>query len=322
MSVILRLEDYSFYKLLNNFEKLIENDNFVKKLRNDKIPLNISNRLFNELDNFYCGIPCKLLKTFKNDYFQLNNITFRDRNILDRYSIRILNEHRINYLCLKQLNKLYIDNILDILNCKEIIHLKLNQSIFLMEKELYDFRIESVNDASNWIFVLKRPFPLFTNLIVLNLSKSKIDNNNFFYLSKNMILIEDLNISYTNINDLRILKRFKKLKSLFCMGMTDAAHYNFIHIHCLKSLQYVSAGYDGIQNDDLIINSEIEPFIVNFLTDEELDDYVDVDKKFSSKTDWTFKEFFSLVKWKDLKFFNFTTDCELDSSSFKYILSI
>lgn len=307
MYIVFTLEDIAFYNFLRNFREFIKNPQFRHYLKKNNLPITLNNKIFNGLNRYYCGIPDNVLKYFRKEFFQLNSIEFDDRNIEHEKSIEIINQHQIRCLYIKNLSFLSIENVLEVIQEDNLHELTVNNVSFLPDCKIYqkDYK-------ENYKFL--KDFPSFKFVRKLNISHTNMRNFYFYFLTKEMNLIEDLNISNTFIHDLRLLKKFKKLKFLDCTGIAGATQYT-IYLQFLKNLEYLRFGVKKELLSKLVLLININPVLEQFFTEEECNDFLQIPDEFKSKPKWNLSEFIELVHWKKLVFLDYVGTSSLINES-------
>ncbi|CAD5118057.1 DgyrCDS6797 [Dimorphilus gyrociliatus] len=308
MDAMLSLEDLVFYCIIRNFEDLKDNPFFLKRLRQKIIPPAICNKLFNGLNSFYGGIPEVFVEAFTSNNFQLNSVTFSDRNIDDEKCIEIFKDHEIKHLNLFQLGLLTVEDFFEFVDFQKLESLSINYCQALSCKQSFTkprkTETDEQPDTSFVNFLVKSP-PLH-NLTKLDVSNTKIKDIQFYFITRKAEFLEDINISDTYITDLRLLKKQSNLQYLDCSQLSRLASRQYIHLHCLTKLKQLRFGFHSKKIAKLRLgwNTEINPLYKDLISKDDLEDFISVPDAFKCRQFWNISEFLVLADWKDLTFFD------------------
>lgn len=304
MGFILNLEDFALYTVVKNFERLTENQKFMEVLKENKIPALISNKIFNYLNKYHCGIFHKNLLKFKSNYFQLTDIRLTDRNLQKNEVFEVLREHKIFSFHIESTGVYPVDNLLDLLNGEILTNLTVNNGHFEPESKIIRKIVKRKRKSSIYNYKLIKEYLPLTNVIRLNLSGSNASNIHFFHMTRRMKLLENLNVSGTAITDIRLMKNFPRLEYLDCSRLPKEEEKYIIHLHSLSKLKYIQFGNSKQWNSDITYTDYVVPAIKTLMMDDPVayKEYIRLPERFGDKTSWSFSEFFEMGDWKDLKF--------------------
>ncbi|CAD5118058.1 DgyrCDS6798 [Dimorphilus gyrociliatus] len=143
MRAIFRLEDQAFHHVMKQLDNYKDEYSYIEYLKNRKVPPVICDRLFNELNGFYAGLPDDVIKVFANDDFPLNNIRFGDTNFRNDASIEFLKCHKLRGLTIENLELTTIEELLDLINCEELKTLSFHHC-----REVHQFEDVNISETS------------------------------------------------------------------------------------------------------------------------------------------------------------------------------
>ncbi|CAD5118054.1 DgyrCDS6794 [Dimorphilus gyrociliatus] len=283
-------------------------------IEDGKLSPGMFERLFNGLNSFYAGIPEDFLKLFTKYNYYLNEVRFSDENMQSKESLKILKQIHIQNLNIESLKLVTLEELMDYVNEDELKGLSIHGCRFLPDKKLVE-QVEGQAGISYPEFL--KDYPSLKNLTKLNVQYTCMKNIQFFFITKEIRSLTDVNISGTFISDIRLLKKQTNLQYLNCSDLKSSAKKHFIHLHCLKKLERLRFGNWSMykRGGRISWSNEINLQIAKFLTREEKVEYIAVPERFRSKHSWDISEFLTLAGWKNLKFFDLVGDWEPSSSS-------
>lgn len=318
MNKVFRLEEYVLYYLVKNLENLLNNEKFVKNLSKYKLPYGISNRLFDEVERYSCGINDKLLKIFCEEYMTLTEIRLNDVNIDDRESFEALRNLQLRSLVIKSIYTIQVEDLINIVAQNTVTELVINQADFRSENYLFD-RLERRRNKYALGSTVNESFPKLANVEKLDLQSANISDVQFYYFTKYMTKVVDLNISLTSISELRLIKKFRKLKFLDCTRLHHTADQFCLVFQFLPELEYLRFGYPSTSKtkQKLIWSNHVNDFLKNVMDKEEQAELTRAEKKFNTKKSWSFSEFLEMLLLKNLKFVECIKNWDTEISSVK-----
>ncbi|CAD5118059.1 DgyrCDS6799 [Dimorphilus gyrociliatus] len=306
MPIVLRLEDLVFFHIIRNFTTFKEQEFFLQLFKQGKVPPVTCDKLFNGLNRFYGGIPDEILKIFTKENFKLRNITLDDSNIFNKLTSTFLTGHKLQSLTIERLAIWTVEDVIDLIDSDELKTLSCHRATFLPENKIYKKVLKRKRKQETQNFTFIRQSPRLINVTSLYVSKTKMNNVQLFFVTKEMFLIENLDIADTRITDLRLLKKQSNLQYLDCSGLKEFAGKHYIHLHCLKKLKHLRFGNTETRLTMLRLgwSSIINPVIRQNLNEEEFKAFSSVPEQFRSRSTWHMSEFLELANWKDLRFFD------------------
>lgn len=305
---IFKLQDYIYFFLLRNFELLIDDPIFVKDLSH--MPSSMLDKLFNGLNYFYGGLTYKILKFFTDNPFSFgdvilynDNISFKsyieDKKIIEDF----LKNKKFKSLNLNCFTNIHFSYVLKNLNFDNLSKISINNCKMqrIVSNDFKDY-LQAIDYILNLNARIENSCTLknVRNLTVLNLFGLDVDDENFYWITKTIHSLEDVNISNTLITDIRLLKNQKNLRILNFIEQSENFNRNVIHLASFEKLESLCFG-NKINKNKLCWDNEIIPSIARNLNLDEKKLYLNVPEIFRSKYAWDINEFLCLVSWKDLR---------------------
>lgn len=305
MVVLFKLEEYTFYYILRNFESLFQSKGFLNKFYH--LPSIILDKFFNELIGFYGNVPDRIMEYFSHDSLLLRNICLNDNFSDGRSYLNFVKSHRFQSIELQYSNWQRLIYLMEFFQPDDLEKLSIHKYNIEFIDRISLFYSYNVEDNER-VFTI----PTFRNLKYLSVNSIDITDSKLFNIVRFINLLEYVDISNTNITDIRLLKKQKNLKHLDCTNIRVCGR-NFIHLACFKNLKYLS--FDGAEKLNWMGNSN--SFIDSNINDQEKIAYLEVPIEFKSKYEWDFNEFINIVIWKDLEFLNVSkmSNMQLENSA-------
>lgn len=307
MIKILKLEEYSLLCIVKNFNALLKSFTIQRFIKEKKLYPHLYDKIFNHLNSFYGGIPSTFLSIFVNDTYHLRDIRLCDKNFKFERDFEFLSKNNVRYLKLESLELIEFEKLYDIINCEEIIELAINDCQFKPE----DLLCKKIKIEKNGLLVNKtvfsQEFPKLTNLTILNVQYTGMNDVQFYFLMKEVKNLTELNIMDTLIWDLKLLKTQKHLQHLQCGDLTSNAKENFAHLLCLdklKTLRFNSP--DEYESGERHFWNALHTMIKSHLTESEIDFYFKLPSNVPIRDYWNEDNVLSAANWKDLTFLEFT----------------
>lgn len=306
MDKLLKLEDLTFIYIIKLIDKYRDNKYFIEFLHNKNLPFLICDRLFNGLNGYYVGIHDYVINIFDNiNNMELRYIRIGDENLTNKnLLINFIKNHKLKSLIIEYLELITIEELLENINYDELNILSLHRCKFLTKNKLCKEIKYNSNNKSKFQFLINY-LPLI-NLTSLNLANTNTNDVQFFYLTKQIYQLEDVNISDTCITDIRLLKKQFNLKYLDCSELAIDSWKTYIHLHCLNNLKRLRFGNSiNRLNKSIYWSNYVNPLIKYFLNDDELKYYNSLPERFQKINNdiyYNMTEFFDLSNWKQLTF--------------------
>lgn len=241
--MLLSLEDLAFDILLKNFEILIANKT-SNSVFSKTIPTLISEKILHGLNDCFLGVPPNSLRHFKRRNFMLANIRVNGRRIRTISKMLFLRGHELLSAKLENFYNIRVESWIKHLKVSNLRELSLEGCCFLDRSVVVDQNQSENEENENEIMKkLNSILPTyeildFSCLKILNVGCSDINDIQFDHLTKNCSNLSELNISSTNITNLRLLERFPRLEMLDCSFPKCKSVYDtYLALLKLKSLK-------------------------------------------------------------------------------------
>lgn len=251
--------------------------------KNKRLPYVLAEQIFHHLDKKKKGIPKECLQYFFPSKSQFINIKFDADGIDDTIDLAFLAGHPFETFKIFNYRKLNIELLFTILNhrCENLRELSIANSNFSFFYDS-DRRLNSIDGIRHIID--------FKNLKKLNLSYTDLNTKGFEHLCNNLLYLEKLNISGTEV--LR-LSPIVKLKNLVSFKYYDKlGSFDYKEIKYLRSLNKL----EGI-----------------YLTDK--------CNIFFPEKNRFFKYIFQHFHWENLKYFSIFVSREMTQQAVKSFLN-
>lgn len=226
---------------INNFMKVIFKDNYTC------LPYDLTEEILRYIDDTNTGIEENFLLSFTSSKVSLKNITLHCNRITNASSMAFLRSHQIESIYIEHFKKTKVKDWLNFVNDCTLKNLCLRECTFLgdIDHECNDYNIDD-------IICLSR----FKNLIILDVSYTDFHNLHFEYICKYMEYLNNLNISGTNISDLKCIKYIKKLTIFDCSQIRNQSvcqTFNSLkHLKYLQSLDITQSYHSFADNDEFL----------------------------------------------------------------------
>lgn len=319
----MKLQDISFYYIVKNFAFLMERPRFCESFKNRQVPYSICNDIFNALNDYYNGMSDGLIEMFDKESFQLTDIRYSDRNLSHSSKHKFLEGHKFKSLTFDYLVNSTVEDVLELVDGEELNSLSIHSCMF--SSELYTNSNKRRNGQKGY----SKPrflkiYPNLKHLTVLSVSNCLINDIQFFFITKEVNSLINVNISATNITDIRLLKKHTNLQYLDCSYLKESAEKNFVHLHCFKNLRKLRFGNPEIPKSKIRLgwSSYINPFYKHFITRKDFEQFRQPPKKFAQKENWYISGFLELADWKDLEFLDVTGKWDPSLRGVRYAQSI
>lgn len=307
-----KFEDYIFFHILRNFESLTDNATFIKHL--SKISTILRDRIFNGLSIFDGCINKNYLQLFCNKDLPLKNV-FLNNNIEDKeLSKKFLQTHQFESVEILQMSYLNFIEVFQNVNSENLNKLVVHHCTMAYFSVFYEKYYKNDKCPEKKPRYTKSP-PIFKNLTFLDISNINVDDEHFYFVMRGIERLEKIDISNTQISDIRPLKFQKNLVYLHYSGIESSEADNSIHLQCLDKLKWLTLDVNSSRKLDMRWLNYINPVIESHLSADEKEFYLKVPEKFQSKEFWSHDEFIQLACWKNLEFFHISGNWDFSESS-------
>lgn len=192
------------------------------------LPFSIADDLLGEVNNECIGISDRHVKIFTKMKCSLTRINIHCRKISNISSLSFLKEHHLQSIHIHHLTKFEIRDWLEYVDSTNLHDLSIKNCLLFREckKPGYSYMEESclINLRS------------CRNLKRLDVSMTDFDNGYFYIICKELLLLEDLNISQTYIQDFSYLISLKYLIEFNCSEMKNSC-VTYEYLKNLNNLQ-------------------------------------------------------------------------------------
>lgn len=219
------LKEFCLRTVAKNSYTLLNVDlNLGKNLENYLV-----GEIFNYLDEYNLGIYEDCLEYFVCKRTQLKRVKFNGRRIKNKTFLAFLKNHPLESVNIKNLNEFSINDWIKYVNNEDLQELSIINCQFI-DKNL----LNSMN-------YLKK----FRNLLKLNISFTKFDDNCFNFICNELLLLEYLDITNTNVQILTPIKNLTNLNT-FIYRICNETIINFQQLYNLNeidNIQYINIGF-------------------------------------------------------------------------------
>ncbi|CAD5120015.1 DgyrCDS8598 [Dimorphilus gyrociliatus] len=210
-----------------------------KEAKNVSLPFGIADKLMKCLDEEECGISESHLDFF-NKKASLKNISIHGNRIKHLSSLYFLKNPHLETISIEQMRSIKVNTWIREINGDKLEKISFKRCLFKTRERKF-----SLSNLKSHI-VLK---PL-RNIKVLDVSSTNFDNYYLKLTSRELHLLEELNISKTNVDSLESIKNLTQITSLDISYVTKSRiilTYSFLY--ALKSLIYLNVSQNDVNNN-------------------------------------------------------------------------
>ncbi|CAD5123096.1 DgyrCDS11469 [Dimorphilus gyrociliatus] len=299
------LEGIAYNCLIRNFQTLMDDSKSRKRLFSATIPPIIAEKVLHQINEYYLGVPPNILKHFTKNNTILKDIAINGRRIKGITLMQFLRGHNLNSAALINFNLIRVEKWIKYLKVSTLKQLSLEGSCFLdrivvQEENHHEQGGEETKRLNMELLQTKPPSYKglgFKCLVQLSLANTDINDVHFLHFTKDCPQLRHLNISSTNITDLRLLEKFQNLESLDCSYPNSTNVYDtYLALLKLKSLKVLD-----ISKSDRIGYGAL---ILRYKGPNEKGSSTSTKTSKSKEKDWHLSDFLNNAMWENMTHFN------------------